>query len=91
MPSCSVSLDLKAHIPVLRYQQGFSVKDICRVIGIKKSLVYKTLQFHHTHGTTHNPYAHRHGDRHQLDSTDVSFIQALLSQDHTVYLDEIQE
>jgi transposase len=91
MPPRSVSLDLKARIPILRYLHGFSIKDICEVLGIKKSLAYKTLQFHHTHGTTHNPYARRRGRRRQLDSTDVSFIRALLSQDHTVYLDEIQE
>ena len=91
MPPHSVSLDLKACIPVLRYLHGFSIKEICEVLGIKKSLAYKTLQFHHTHGTTHNPYARRCGCRRQLDSTDVSFIRALLSQDHTVYLDEIQE
>ena len=91
MPPHSVSRDIKARIPVLRYELGFSVKDICRVLGIKKSLVYKTLQFYHAHGTTYNPHARRQAQRHQLSSIDVSFIRALLSQDHTIYLDEIQE
>lgn len=91
MPLHSVSRDLKARIPVLRYAEGYSVKNICRVLGIKKSLVYKTLQFHHDHGITHNPHARRRGRRRQLNSMDISFIRALLSRNHTVYLDEIQE
>ena len=74
MPPHCVSWDLKARIPILRYEQGFSVKDICRVLGIKKSLVYKTLQFYHAHGTTYNPYAHKQGHKCQLTSIDVSLI-----------------
>src|ERR1700691_4900354 len=91
MPPHCVSQDLKARSPILPYEQCFSVKDICRVLGIKKSLVYKTLQFYHAHGTIYNPYAHKQGRKHQLTSIDVSFIQSILSQDHTVYLDEVQE
>lgn len=91
MPPRSVSRDLKARIPVLRYLEGYSVKDICRLLGIKKSLVYKTLQFHTEHSVTYNPHARRRGRRRQLSSTDLSFIQAILSQDHTIYIDEIQE
>ena len=91
MPSHSVSRDLKARIPILRYLHGYSVKNICKALGIKKTLVYKTLQFHHDYGVTYNPHAHKPGRRRHLDSTDVSFIRSITSQDHTMYLDEIQE
>jgi len=43
MPHCSVSRDLKAHIPILHYEQGLSGKKICELLGVKKSLAYQTL------------------------------------------------
>lgn len=93
MPPHSVSKDLKARIPVLRYQQGLSVIEICRVLGIKKTLVYKSLHYHHIHGTTCRPIASqtRQGRRRILDAHDISFIRSLISQKHTVYIDEVQE
>lgn len=93
MPPHSVSNDLKARIPVLRYQQGLSVKEICQLLGIKKTLVYKTLQYHHSHGSIHRTIAcpSRQGRRRILDAHDISFIRSLLSQKHTIYVDEIQE
>jgi len=88
----NVSHDLKARIPVLRYQHGLSVKEICRVLGIKKTLAYKTLEYYHIHGTIHPPPSHRiRGRRRILNSCDISFINALISQNHTIYTDEIQE
>jgi hypothetical protein len=45
MPTHSVSCDLKARIPVLFYDQGFTMDQICSIVGVKKSLVYKTLQY----------------------------------------------
>ncbi|KZP08226.1 hypothetical protein FIBSPDRAFT_761736 [Athelia psychrophila] len=93
MPPHSVSNHLKARIPVLHYQQGLSVKEICQLLGIKKTLVYQTLQYHHNHGSIRRPLAcqGRLGRRHILDAHNISFIHSLLLQKHTVYVDEVQE
>ena len=61
MPPRSVSHNLKAHIPVLHYEQGLNVKEICKLLGIKKSLVYKTLQYHHLYKLAYNPHAQHTG------------------------------
>ena len=90
MPPRTVSLDLKARIPALRHL-GYSVKEICGLLDIKKSLVYQTLRYHAIHGVCYNPTSHRRGRPRKLTSTDISFIKALISQHHTIYLDEIQE
>jgi transposase len=87
----SLSSDIKARIPILHYNLGFSVKEIGTVLGIKKTLVYKTLFFHRAHGVTYNPHSAQQSRRQHLTSLDVSFIRGLLSQRHVVYLDEIQE
>ncbi|KAG2068781.1 hypothetical protein BDR04DRAFT_1102692, partial [Suillus decipiens] len=41
-----ISSDLKLRIPVLRHVQGLSIKQIFEVLGIRKSLVYQTLQLY---------------------------------------------
>ena len=91
MPPHIVSNDIKARIPILHYNLGYSVKEIGRVLGVKKSLVYKTLYFHRAHGLTFNPYSARQIHQRHLSFTDISFIRGLLHQKHTIYLDEIQE
>lgn len=93
MPPRTVSHDLKAHIPVLRYELGYSAKEICSVLSIKKSLVYCTLQYHQMHGLVYNPdtQAGCRTRRRHLTTVDLSFIRALLTQRHTVYLDEIRD
>jgi transposase len=84
------SRDLKAHIPSLHYEQGYNVKEICKLLNVKKTLVYTTLQRQRSFGLSYNKCAQRqHGPR-RLTSTNLSFIRALLNQQHTVYLDEIQ-
>jgi len=45
MPPRTVSRDLKASILILYYKQNFTVKEICGLLGIKKSLAYKTLLY----------------------------------------------
>lgn len=85
-----ISKDLKALIPSLHHEQGISVKTICNLLKIKKTVVYDTLQLHRLHGITHKPHPGRARSR-QLTTTDHNFILALLDQQHTVYLDEIQE
>jgi transposase len=90
MPPRTVSRDLKARIPVLYYEQHYTVKEICDLLGIKKSLVYKTLDFYRTYGIAYNPHAHQSGRRRSLAITDMAFIYNLLEQRHCSYLDEIQ-
>src|SRR5882762_6274870 len=49
MPSCPiVSSDLRAHIPILCHVYGYSIQKICCVLGVGKTLVYKTLKVHWT-------------------------------------------
>ena len=57
MPPHTVSQDLKAHIPALFFEQEFTVDQICIILGVKKSLVYKSLHYFCTYGITHNPHA----------------------------------
>src|SRR6202040_2033122 len=90
MPRRSVSLDLKARIPVLRYSAGYSVKEICGILGIRKSLVYQTLRYY-IHGLRYNPNTRKCGRHRKLISTDINFIKSLISEHPTIYLDEIQE
>ena len=54
MPRRKVSLDLKSRVPVLRYGQHFMVKEICQILGIKKTLVYQTLQYYNRYGACFN-------------------------------------
>jgi hypothetical protein len=53
------SLDLKSRIPVLFFEQDFTVKKICKILGIQKSLAYSYLMYFRTYGITHNPHIHR--------------------------------
>ena len=78
--------------PALHYEQGYSVAKICLLLNIKKTLVYKTLQHHCAFGIAFDPHSQWWGVCHRhLTTTDHSFIHALLNQNHTIYLDEIQE
>ncbi|KAH7886460.1 hypothetical protein F5I97DRAFT_1808579 [Phlebopus sp. FC_14] len=49
-----MSNDYKAHIPLL-YHENHSVKDICYILGIKKSLVYRILLLYSKYSTITNP------------------------------------
>ncbi|KAJ7347399.1 hypothetical protein DFH08DRAFT_960735 [Mycena albidolilacea] len=91
MPTRTISRDLKDRIPVLFFDKNFSVAQICTVLGVKKTLVYKTLDYHTIHGTSYNPLANRSGRPRILNSTDIKFILALIEQCHTIYIDKIQE
>ena len=91
MPPHSVSHDIKARIPILRYNLGYSVKEIGEVLGVKKSLIYNPLHLHWTHGLTYNPHSAQQSRHRHLTSMDISFIWGLLHQKHAIYLDEIQE
>jgi transposase len=76
----------------LHYEQGYSIKKICQLLNIKKTLAYETLKLYQKFGVPYNPHARQQGlCPHCLTTTDLSFIHALLDPRHTVYLDEIQE
>ena len=82
---------IKAQIPLL-YHDNHSIKDICHSLGIKKSLVYRTLLLYSKYGTTTNPYRYSHipGRQRALNSVDVAFVSATVQHRSTIYLDEIQ-
>ena len=85
------SQDLKACIPILFYKQHFTVKEICKILGIQKTLVYSSLMCFWTYGIAHNPHTlRRTGRQRLLSSTDIKFIASLVGRRHTIYLNEIQ-
>lgn len=92
MPRHHILQDLKACVPILFYEQDFSVKAICKIIGIWKSLIYASLAYFRAYGVAHNPHAQHKTSRQQLlNSTDIKFISSLIDLRHMIYLDEIQD
>ena len=91
MPRRTVSHNIKARIPVLFYEQGRSIHDICDVLGIGKSLVYDTLKFHQLYGVPYNLLARSPGRPRSLTPTDLLFIRGLLDNRHCIYLNEIRD
>ena len=89
-----VSRDLKAHIPHLIYVGGFKVKEVEHLLGVKKSMIYQTLNYFRDYGVTYNLTAYSHHSRgchRKLDTVDVRFTKALLDQEPCLYLDELQD
>ncbi|KAN0131059.1 hypothetical protein V8E53_011192 [Lactarius tabidus] len=91
MPPHTISYDLKAQIPALFFEQNLTVDQICVVLGVKKSLVYKSLQYFRRYGTTHNPHAHKVGRNRTLSPGDIKFIATLVDWRHCIYLNEIRQ
>ena len=91
MPPRNISSDLKARIPALHFEFGFSVKEICKILGIRKTLAYKTLRYYCLYSATSNPHAQSTFGRRKLTQVDLAFIRDMIAQRHSVYLDEIQE
>jgi transposase len=94
MPRRHVSRDLKRRIPYLRYIEGFNIKEIGRILGVKKSMIYQTLQYHQNYGVTYNPTAFStlsQGRPRILTNDDLSLVRSLLSQNPSIYLDELQD
>ena len=71
MPPRTVSRDLEAPILILYYEQNFTVKEICGLLGIKKSLAYKMLLYSSTYGVPYNPHARTGGCRWILNREDT--------------------
>ena len=91
MPTRTISKDLKDRIPILFHRQGHTIKEICILLGIKKTAAYAALRNQRLFGTTTNLNARKRGRHRILDGNDLGFIRGFLSQHHTVYLDELQE
>lgn len=94
MPRRHVSRDVKDRIPYLRYVEGFNIKEIGRILGVKKSMVYQTLKYHLNYGVTYNPTAFStlsRGRPRILTNDDLSLVRSLLSQNPSIYLDELQD
>ncbi|KAG1906759.1 uncharacterized protein F5891DRAFT_1125554 [Suillus fuscotomentosus] len=87
MPPHTVSADLKARIPILR-RRGHSVKHICHLLGVKKTLVYKVLQLF---PLVSQYRCSNQGRRHSLTVNDIAFITTILRHRPTIYLDELQQ
>jgi transposase len=92
MPTHKVSKDLKAQIPALFHQEGLNIKEICVLLGLKKTVVYQTLSHVRAYGVPYNPQIYNAGGRKcVLSQADLKFIVALLNHRHSIYVDEIQE
>jgi transposase len=91
MPTRTISKDIKDRIPILFHRQGFTVKEICDLLGIKKTAAYAVLRNQRMFGTTTNMNALKRGQRRILDANNLNFLRGLLLQQHTPYLDELQE
>jgi transposase len=91
MPTRTVSHDLKARIPVLRYEMGYKVKKICVLLGVKKTLVYTSLKYFESYGVAHNPYTRRRGRRRHLSQSDRMYLIGRLEQRSSLYLDELRD
>ena len=83
--------NVKAQI-LLLYDDNHSVKDICHILGIKKSLVYRTLSLYSKYGTITNlsRYSCSTGCHQLLSSADIAFISTIVQHHNTIYLDELQ-
>jgi transposase len=86
----AVSLDLKARIPVLRFEQNLTVEEICKVLGVRKSLVYKTLEYQESSRHIYNILSRSTGRRRTLTHEDIEFLQGVIAHQNTIYLDELQ-
>ncbi|KAI9456912.1 hypothetical protein HD554DRAFT_2143884 [Boletus coccyginus] len=59
MPQHVISNDTKINIPTLS-EDGYTVKEICCLLGIKKMLIYKTLSLYKQFGIVYNPHTYSH-------------------------------
>ncbi|KAG2067955.1 hypothetical protein BDR04DRAFT_1104118 [Suillus decipiens] len=85
MPPWAISSDLKLRIPVLRHVQGLSIKQICEVLGIRKSLVYQTTSL----SADTNSNSRKLGRRRSLNYEDIDYIKSHCYLHSSVFLDEL--
>ena len=87
MPQHTVSEDLKIFIPALHHN-GYEIQQICDILMVKKSLIYKTLAFFSNHGVVSNShkYSHISGRPCILSQADLNFVQAVIDHRPTIYV-----
>jgi len=89
-----ISRDLRERIPYLWYVEHFTVKEIVRILSIRKTAIYDALVNYWKFGVAYNPNAFTQycpGCQWKLDSTDIQLIKSLLKQNPCLYLDELQD
>jgi hypothetical protein len=90
MPPRTVSYDLKLRITVLRHVYVYSIEKICEVLGIRKSLIYKTLQLYATLADVANPNSRTAGRRRSLNREDTNYTKSHCHLHGSVFLGELQ-
>jgi transposase len=92
MPRHTVSEDLKTFIPALHHD-GYKIQQICDILTVKKSLIYKTLALFSNCGVVSNPhkYSHISGHPRSRSQADLNFVQATVDHRPTIYLNELQQ
>jgi transposase len=85
------SNDIKACIPFLYFREGYKVKDICRILGLGKTLVYECIQNYMQHQVAHRLHYYQScGCPRIVKHAHVNFIHQCLSTCHSHYLDKLQ-
>ena len=84
------SNDIKACIPFLYFREGYKVKDICRILGLGKTLVYECIQNNMQHQFAHWLHYQSHGCPCIVNHAYVNFIYQLLPTHHSHYLNELK-
>ena len=73
------SQDLKACIPILFYEQCLTIKDICKILGVQKTLAYSSLIYFQTYGIATNLHVyHKTGCQCLLNSADSNVVLSLV-------------
>ncbi|KAG2076136.1 hypothetical protein BDR04DRAFT_1068304 [Suillus decipiens] len=97
MPPWAISSDLKLRIPVLRHVQGLSIRQICEVLGTRKSLLYSSDKLADvTNSNLHKLDYCRDttlgsiGCRRSLNYEDINYIKSHCYLHSSVFLDELQ-
>lgn len=80
---------LKSQIPGLHHE-GFSVKEICHQLDVKKSLVYQVLNRFGVVSSIHS-YSCMVGRPCSFSHANLTFLSALLDHQKSLYLDELQD
>lgn len=91
MPPRTVSEEIKARILYLYYVENLSVKIICRYLDVRKSCVYKALDYHRKYGVAWNPNACRIGRSCLFTYSNTDALYHFLQQNPCAYLDEMQD
>jgi hypothetical protein len=91
MPAHIVSNDVKLYIPI-RHSEGHTIKHICSLLGVGKTLVYKTLNLYERFGIIYNPHKYSHVVRRHriLSIADTAFIHTTIIHWNTIYLNDLQ-